>query len=523
MNMQSTTDFQNKSMAGKMVTFLLKVGHSLLATFVGISITASLHAQQSFIPLKQGEYEIKEESEFFNPGAQINGSYKAFYASQREGTIIGKNQSGKLLQDIELKFTSKLNTNMAVHAHLGNKSNFIPEQEDSYNTDYPDEQGDASDDGMTVVFREAYLEYNHNPNARLMIGKQSIDPGDGIGMIYQGRATAISQQCRIGTWCYYVGGARIGEGGNAALYWAQLDYPVYESGVLIADPWVSKGIRQEASLNVELLSVRYEGLGIPASNMGMWTGEHSRYHAKTTNSSSETDYVYFDNNEVSYMGFNLGWNYHEYLLKFTWLSMNGKRKYYVGADNAGQEKLDTKRVFGTAFYLDMDYQFSKNIRIGISGLSASGDEADEDGESFWESDSTAYMEVQKGDFGDALIYFNGKHGVGEGHSISNLNFYSFDFSYRTDKNDLYAQAAFYFFNKNQAVFYNEIGEEEKKSTKIGQELDIRVVWRIEDKVDVGAFIALFQPDNAYSPEDNVRPDGSYDEFSVIGLDLSYEF
>ncbi|MBU2512817.1 hypothetical protein KJ966_15880 [bacterium] len=499
-----------------------KISRFLILTLIGISVSVSVSAQQPFTPLKQGEYEIVEESSYFNPGAQIEGSYKAFYATQKEGIVNGENISGKLFQDIELRIKSKINTNMSVNAYLGNRSTLVSDQDDSYDNNYPDEEGDASDDAMLVIFREAYLEYNHNPNAKLKIGKQFINVGDGIGLIYQGRANAISQQCRIGTWCYYVGGARLGEGGDAALYWVQLDYPVYESGSIVSDPWVKKGTRQELSFNVELLNIRYEGHHIPASNMGMWTGEHSTYHATTVNSSNNTDYVYFDNNEVSYMGFNLGWNYYDFLLKLNWLVLDGKRHYYVGADNAGQESLSKKDIFGNAVYLNVDYRIYQNWNVNLTGFSASGSEL-EDGENFWERNSTAFMEVQKGDFGDAIIYFNGKYGVGEGHSVSNLNFYSLDVGYRSDKSDLIVNVAYYVFSRNQAVYYNVIGEEEKKSTKIGQEVDIKVTWRIEDKVDVGAFIAVLQPDNAYTPNDNVRPTGEEKEFTLMGLNLSYEF
>ncbi len=501
----------------------IKTCQFLILVLITLLFVETAMAQQSYTPLKQGEYEIVEESSYFNPGAKIEGSYKAFYATQKEGIVNGESVSGKLLQDIELRITSKINTNMSVHASLGNRSTLVSYQEESYDTDYPDEEGDASDDGMTVVFREAYLEYNHNPNAKLKVGKQFINVGDGIGLIYQGRANAISQQCRIGTWCYYVGGARLGEGGDASLYWLQLDYPVYESGSLVADPRISKGTRQEVSLNVELINIRYEGHHIPASTIGIWTGEHSTYHATATNSSGNTDYVYFDNNEVSYMGFNLGWNYDDFLLRFTWIALDGERKYYVGADNAGQESLARGAIFGNAIYLDMDYRLFKNWSAGLTGFSASGNEMDSDGEEVWENDSTAFLEIQKGDFGDAIIYFNGKHGVGDGHSVSNLNYYSFDVSYRTAKNDIVVDVTYYDFNRNQAVYYNQIGEEEKKSTKIGQEFDIEVIWRIENKLDVGAFIALFQPGNAYTPNDNVRPDGEQEEFTLMGLTLSYEF
>jgi hypothetical protein len=246
-------------------------------------ISSHSFAQQAFTPLQEGDYEIKDENIFFNPGIIVDGSYKAYYAAIKEGFITGDYMSDGLLQDIELKIRSKVNTNLSVHAHIGNKSKWVTEQDDQFKTDYPDEASDSSgDDGMDLEFREAYLEYNHNPNAKLRIGKQFINPGDRMGLIYEGNANAVTQQCRIGTWCYYVGGARIGNEGKAALFWLQLDYPVYESGVVISDPWVEKGTRQETSFNVELLRVDYRGSDIPMSATGQWVGEYSGNHDTTT-------------------------------------------------------------------------------------------------------------------------------------------------------------------------------------------------------------------------------------------------
>ncbi len=502
---------------------VLSVFSLALILIVSNISTSTVQAQQNFTPLAQGDYEIIEESEFFNPGIQVHGYYEAYYGNRRRGLLNGDNLGGNMFQDISLKMTSKVNTNVAVRAEIGNKSTLLSDQEYYYETNYPDERGDASGDGMTVVFRQAFLEYDHNPNARLRIGKQFINVGDRIGMIYQGNANAITQECRIGTWCYYIGGARLGEEGNSGLYWVQLDYPVYESGNLVPDHWTKKGTRQEVSFNVELLNVRYDGTDIPSSKMGMWTSEHSTYHTTTTNSSSATDYVYFENDGVSYMGFNLGWNYYDFLLNMSWIMLDGKRRYFVGEKEPNKEPLAKRHLTGTAIYLDMDFFPYKNWRVSLTGLSSSGTKYESADSNVWDKNSSSFLEVQKGDFGDAIIYFNGKHGIGDGHSISNLKFVQLDISFLTERKDMGFDFAYYVFQKEQSVFYTEDGTDPKRSADIGQEMDLRFNWRLEDKIDVGAFIAYFNPGKAYSQNDNVTPTGDEDEISLIGIDLKYNF
>ena len=511
-----------KMIAQRKKVSLKKAAIALPLVICWIIHPGNISAQQHFTPLKQGEYEVKEESGFFNPGAQIGGSYKAHYSVFKDGFINEADLASQLKQDVEIRIQSKVNTNLAVHATIGNKYKSVEQQEEGYYTDYPDEAGDVSGDGgLDLEFREAYLEYNHNPNAQLQIGKQFINVGDRIGLIYQGNATAISQQCRIGTWCYYVGGARLGEDGSSGLFWGQIDYPVYESGNIVSDRWVKKGVRQEVSFNVELMRVMYRGIHIPMSKSGQWIGEGSIYQ-ETTTVGTETKKVYFDNDGVEYIGFNLFWNYYDYILRFTWLNLAGKRDYFAESSASGKDSLGTEQISGNAYHLEMDYQVIKSWKIGLKMFTATGTERD-DGENIWEGESHSFMEVQKGDYGDALIYFNGSDGTGEGHSIANLNYYSVNGSYRSDGNAVFLRLALYSFNRNYEVYYNEIGSSEKTATHIGEEIDFEIYWNIEEKLKAGFAVGMFLPDNAYSANDNIRPVEATKDFSLAAVSLQYDF
>ncbi len=492
----------------------------VIGTFI---IPSYSPAQQAFTPLQEGDYEVKDENIFFNPGIMVEGSYEAYYSAIKEDFITGDHISDGLLQDIELRIRSKVNTNLSVHAHIGNKSKVVSEQDDRFKTDYADEVSDVSDDsgGMDLEFREAYLEYNHNPNAVLRLGKQLINPGDRMGLIYEGNANAVTQQCRIGTWCYYIGGARIGYEGNSALFWMQLDYPVYESGVVISDPWVEKGTRQEASLNVELLRVDHRGSDIPMSSTGQWVGEFSAKH-DTTSDAGTTKYIYFENDEVQYLGFNLRWNYYKTMLRLSWINLAGKRDYWMKARDGDREFVTNNEVSGNAVYLDVSYQLLDYLKVGWTTLNSSGTER-EDGEKFWENNSESYLEVQKGDFGDALIYFNGKDGLGQGHSVSNLIYNSMRASYISDDKKLKMLFAVYTFKRAQPVFYTVENGDDKTSTDIGSEIDFVLDWKWEDDLTAGFQLAAFSPGNAYSANDNDKPKEDNKGFSLIGINLRYEF
>ncbi len=496
------------------------IAYSIITAAILFIPNGIVSAQQAFTPLKMGEYEIKEEDTSYHPGAKIEGTYRVFYDTRREGMLFGTEQSGKTQQDIELRFQSKINTNLSLNVTLGNRSTFVSSQDTAYETRYADEQGDASDDdGMDVVFEEAYLEYNHNPNARLKIGKQYINVGDGKGLIYQGRVTAISQGCRIGTWCYYIGGARLGDNGDSSLIWAQLDYPVYESGVLVSDPWSEKGSRQEVSFNVEVLRTVYRGINIPVSSMGIWTGENSTYHDATGDSN-----IYFDNSGTEYIGFNLDWNFYNFVLDFTWLNLSGEREYFAGSADSGEKtSLGEQNVSGNAYLLEMDYRLLENWKMGFTAFISTGNELNKDGTNFWENQSNAYMEVQKGNYGDALIYFNGTDGIGEGHSVSNLVYYSLRANYASSQKDLLVDFALFAFQRNEAVYVNEAGEPNEKAKNIGYEFDIAIKWQLEKQLFFDFFIAVFQPQEAYTPNDNVRPVANPEDFSMLGFGLRYDF
>jgi len=496
----------------------------LLACFLISYGFSDLNAQQHFKPLKDGEYEIVEEDTRYHPGAQIHGSYEAIASDRKNGLVTGKSLGGNFYQDISLMLRSKINTNVSLNVKLGHESPVVSDQDRPYETRNPSDRTTTADgDGFNVTFEEAFLEYNHNPNAQLRLGRQYITIGDRRGLVFEGEATAATQGCRIGTWCYSIGGARLGDEGRAGVFWAQLDYPVYESGVLIPDPWGIKPTRQEKSFSVELFRVMYGGNDVPTAEYGGWTGEYSDAH-DTTDDAASGDDVYFDNDGVEYIGMNILWNYYDFDLHFTWSNMNGTRNYFARDRTSRLETdLGSRSVSGNAYLLDLGYRMQENWKTTLTLFSASGNSLGSQNEKLWEKNSTAYHEIQKGAFGDALIYFNGKNGIGDGHSVSNLTFYALKFAYREKVDEIGADMGLYLFSRTKPVYTNEKGAAAAKGSDIGAELDVSVNWRLEERLTVQFHAAYFDPGSAYAVNDSVRPDDNTSPFTLLGVGGRYTF
>jgi len=482
-----------------------------------------LFAQQNFTPLQRGEYEIVKEDNSYDPHAQFSGEYKAHYYFKKLGLFSGDDLGGDIFQDFYLQVQSKVNSNVSFKIKLGNKSDLVSEQESEYDSRYKIEAGDSSsDEGLTVVFKEAYLEYNHNPNARLLLGKQDINIADRKGLVFDGSATAITQGCRIGTWCYYIGAAKIGDEGESSLYWAQLLYPIYQSGIKIPDPWGEKSVRQQESLSIEIFRTIHQGHDIPLAVYGGWVGENTTYH-DTTGDAASGERVYYDNSDVEYFGFNVKWAYYDFLLDFLWMNQSGTREYHTGTqENGDVTELSNSNFYGNAYLLNTQYLISDEWKSSFTYFWGSGNSNETDGQKIWESDSAAYYEVKKGGFGDALIYFNGDEGVGDGHSVSNLRFHKIQADYQTPKKDVLLEMSAYWFYRNSPVFINTVGEAEDKGSDIGFEFDFRTTWQLERNLSFQFFAGLFMPKEAYTVNDSVRPIDTED-FSMAGLHVQYNF
>jgi len=476
-----------------------------------VLITSTAWGQQNFVPLKDGEYTTQKEPAPAISDAVISGSYKTTYEGKRIGTIGGRTGASQMVYEIEIGFRSQVHDTVSVNAIFANFSDQSVRQTDHYWGGYFMEEWDAStDQGSGLIFKESFLEYDHNPSAILRLGRQKFSTGDRMGLVYKGIATGISQTCRVGTWCTYAGSARLGKGSGNTLDFAQLTYPVYETGLEIKDKFTGK-VRQEEGLYLELFRNFYHANKQPLALYGGRATKNAAAQATTSTGKR----VAFDNRKTEYFGLNGSWYMPNYQFFFNYIANAGDRNYFAG-DNY-EEYLGQRRVTGNLWYLRGSYDQSEKVRFGLDYFSSTGDKADPS-TPVWERDLTGYREVQKGYFGDALIFFQGQQQTGEGHSVYNLNFKAAHFKYKDPGLPWKVDTSVYQFAKTNA----QLDENGTPVRAIGRELDILYTNQLETNFNFAFGYAVFSPDSAYGADDNFAPTGGK-TFSSVSGQLNYQF
>lgn len=495
----------------------LTFGRILLSLLLGyLFFHPSIIAQQNFTPIVEGDYEVIVDKTVPPSNITVNGYYKAAAMQKREGSFMGDKKLSETKQEISLSVRSVLNQHISVNGRLKNLHEDTEKQQTAHSTNSNNKENRSEDEnGMDIKFEEAYLEYNHNPHAILRLGKQEIYVGDRQGLIYKDVTNAFTQDCRMGTWCTYVGGASLGD--HERLYWMQLDYPVYQKGVIINDLWGKTAKRQQSSFNVEIFRISYSGKDAALGNYGGPTTDGSDYQQTT----SSGDGVYYDIEETEYYGLNFDFNYYEFELDAHLITFSGKRVYHTGSQDSTTSvtEISDQNLNGSLFHLNPRYRISQNWKIEYDGLLASGTKKESKTERTWENSSSTYYEIEKGQFGNALIYFNGIEGLGEQHSVSNLTYHSIATSYRGSNQDRGFDVRFFDFKRTKAV-YNTL---DKQVTHIGQELDILFKWKLDHNLWIDIYWAMFQAGDAYSESDNNTPVDSPDDFNVLGTAVKYTF
>ncbi|OGG99730.1 MAG: hypothetical protein A2600_13980 [Candidatus Lambdaproteobacteria bacterium RIFOXYD1_FULL_56_27] len=494
----------------KFYPFLLLAGIALWLPLGNL-----LLAQQNFVPLKDGEYEVEQAPRPTIEDAVISGRFEMTYLSQRNSFLGNRTESGRAVQDFELGFRSNLHDHISINALLANYSILIGDQPEGYHSANPLEQGDSSTDtGMNLIFKEAYLEYDHNPNAVLKIGQHSFAVADKMGLVYKGVSNGFSQTCRVGTWCYYFGAAKLNKGINDNLMFAQLTYPVYENGQEIFDPFTGAK-RQSEGLYIELFRNFYRGEEIPLANYGGRTGGGSLYHL----ADSSGRLIYFDNHKTEYFGTNLSWVLPAFRFDLNYIALAGDRDYWAGALGSADRSLIARRhQTGTLWYSRNTYYPAADWKLSFDYLQSSGQKRQSASETYYASDRTDYVEVQKGYFGEAQVYFQGLQNTGNSHSVSNLTFRQYGLNYRHPVQKWGLDFAFYQFYRTAGVF-NQSGE---VVDRIGQELDIRYGIEFDKNLVFKFGYGAFRPQGAYSNNDNLAPT-KMDLFSAFGAQLAYHF
>ncbi|OGG95322.1 MAG: hypothetical protein A2508_06365 [Candidatus Lambdaproteobacteria bacterium RIFOXYD12_FULL_49_8] len=480
-------------------------------SFALVGVPSLALAQQNFVTLKEGEYQIDQAPRPHIEDAVITGRFEADYLSDRSENFSSRTGTGQAFQDIELGFDSNLHDHISIVAKIANNSRRVADQPQGYQSYDTQEQGDSTaDTGLNLIFKEAFLEYNHNPSAVLRLGRQRYSIGDKKGLVYQGWANGFSQTCGIGTWCYLIGAARIGQGVTDNLLFAQLTYPIYENGVEHENPWGEP--YQESAFYVEIFRNFHQGSEMPLALYGGRTGAGSSYQVQENGRG-----VYYDNKKLEYFGTNLNWRFYGYHLDLNYVAFSGRRNYWSGArGEADRQYLTNQHLAGAVWLVNQEFLIHNDWKLGFEYLLTRASE--HNGDAYYAHDRVDFVEIKKGTFGDALIYFDGE-GLGQGHGVTNLNYRKLDLHYKNPVFHWGLDFALWGFNRDKAVA-NQTGE---KYTKIGNEFDFKFSYPLDKNLTALMQMALFNADRAYSPNDNLAPVNRPQDFSTVGLRIGYHF
>ena len=488
----------------------------MTSLLLALACSSPLFAQRNFNTLQEGEYKLVQENTETPANITLHGSYEASYLATKKALTGGRVGRGVTNQEMIFHLRSTFNEHVSINAHISNLKTDLASQRYGYGSEREDEWGDSrNSDGMNLYFKESYLEYNHNPNAILKIGRHKASLGDEQGLIFEGYGNGVTQKCRVGTWCYYAGAMQLGEKENDSLFWGELTYPVYQTGVVINDPW--EGERQKESLNIEFIRAIYNGSKIPMNNKGTWAAPGSGYQATT----DAGDAVFFDNQTVEYIAMNIKWNNGDFQSKLFFASLGGHRDFYSqNASTSEYTYLTSRGQGGGMAQVSFDYKTAPQWKMRYQKFLSSGTEQASATEKYWERDSNGYQEIQKGYFGDALYYLNGIQKSGDGHSAQNLIYDRVGLSYVDVLGDYAFDLDLYDFKRHKAVFVSD----GTKKSNIGQELDVIFRWNLETNLTIKAYTSLFRGKGAYAATDTATPDSTdQSEYSRWGSQIMYKF
>ena len=489
----------------------------ILTMIIGTSGIA-VFSQESYSLVSKKEYEEYYEKPNFIPDARIHGEFNLHFDSLRGTLWNGAEDSDNYsTQNFILNFKSEVNRDVSVNFGFSNAKYYTGDNRGSYyslNKSERESGANAGDKDIQLVVNEAYLEYNHNPSAKLKFGIQEIAIGDRIGLVYRGKNSAITWTCGIGTWCLDIGGAKIGSSENDTLYWFELDYPVYDSSKTRKDLFHKKS-KPLDKLNVELYRVIHTQFDRPLAKYGgqTWASLDTPNDFQVT---SGSECVYFDTRQ-EYYGFSVQWDTTDIALNVHYIQEFGENTYYTGSQSSTVTALDDQSNYGALLFFDGTYYIQNDKTLGFEYLTASGNR-DKTGEA-WEHETTAFYEVNKGTFGKAIIYFSGYDGTGEGHTLSNVTFWSVKGALAEPEWKMDFLFQYYDFKKTEPVLKD--GDE---VIKIGTELDFTWNWYFKENLKLISTFSAFDPDVAYVKNDNSTLTGNIpDVFSHIGITINYTF
>ena len=492
---------------------------------------AFVSAQTNFIQVERGDVREFDEFPIFTPDVRVSGEFD-YALTMRRGSFLQNPEDGegedRDWMDFRLHFRSEVDRNVSLNLSLTNTVYRVGRSRNSrYSTNRKERENtpEVSRFRDTPIFDVAHVDYEFTPNSHLLVGLQKIAPGDRMGLVYRGNHSGILLDCGLGTWCLNFGYFRVSDNDTAFLRWIQILYPVFEDGVTKKNLWNPEEPLRRVFFDVDFYQIHHQDFDIPLARFGGRTWDASADAPARTNPFQVLDEglaVYYDASNV-YRGVNLDWGYREWGGSLNYVNLDGERSYarYDGGNRVAE--LGERQSNGTLFNLDFNYTHADRYRYGASYFQSSGNgtrDSSADEVRRWTYDQSAYYSIEKGTFGDALIYFDGYRGLGEAHSVSNLNYWRAYFSFRTLDSVYGFDLSYYALSRTKPV-RNDADEE---VSDIGGELDLGFSYFLEKGLVIRADASVFQPKEAYAANDNLVPSSTTPkDFSMVRLSFSYRF
>ncbi len=501
---------------------LFRFSKMLCCMSICISLLCSLaYGQENFTPVEEGDYKVVKQELNIVPNVQLEGSFLASYL-YISNKLFGKSESKQkaFLLEGNLLFRTIASKNISIVADITNKDNRVNKQPSAYMP-----HGDANKDayydkkpkGLNVTFDQLYLEYHSNPHSNLRIGRQTINPLDHQGLIYEGEALAISHSCLFGTWCYEIGAGKLQETGHNELYWGGLSYPFLSNNQTVTSVDLNPVSRPDEELRIGVYYAIYSASSVPVDINGNWVAENSQEQALSNNTNTAGS-VFARIHNTKYIGFQANWNYHKLLFAMDSALMLSKRDYQeVNQTTNASTTIASQTLQGTAIKLKASIYPKDNVVIQATWFNATGNQA-KLGESVW-NEKGGFQSINSGRYGDALIYLKGYQEQGQHHSITGLRYFSIAGKYLPYKSILIKSAVYNF--SNTAGVVNEAGEANKQ---IGTEFDLSLNWAIQDKLIANAYAAYMLAGKGYSRSDVIKPTEEKPKNDIlIALNVGYSF
>ena len=485
----------------------------LISWIVNVWIAAAVFAQSNFTPLSAEDVEEREDTLMFSAGMKISGDYRLQVRQFNSGTFPPLEVQERNLQKLSFEHELRIGLRSIFHRNISINAELEilqgPWQDADLRNGNSLKQVPDSQIALVLV-RQAFLEYNSNPRNILRAGKHTFNLGDRRGKVFSGFLTGFSQECTIGTWCYQLGTAKIGQHSADWLYYGSLDYPVFHTE--------NEDGSTSHLLDIEIFRILYTERDIPLGKGNGPIFENSTESLKAKDGMGNP--WYYDAIEQDYFGILVNWQLSPLNLRFDLTGNQGKRRYHSVANSTESRH----SIAGVVSELELSYQLD-NQQFGFRGLMASGDEEQcTNCEDNFLRTLHGYHEIVPGTYQGTNFYFNGAglgltSGTGLGHSVSNTTMFGGWYHLNLEENSLMYRGGLFQLTRTKPM----LNVKNEKVRNIGTEWDNTLYWKWNKNLHTELELNFFMAGDAFNYNDNQRPLESNETVVHLVARIFYSF